>query len=209
MGKKEADFDGIKYYFDENRGARGRKGVTVYLVPCSKCGREIESLTYGHNHQYICSHCKVEKRKTSQLMEQELRILLTTPGERRYQKAIDAIEKQVKDAKSYQKAIRIARAGQELYGSVPEAMVAIELIRLGYKIVPQKKVASYRVDFYLPDVKTVIEVDGSLYHRKEYAGDREAILSLALGLDTRILHIPAEKIAKDIRKLKDCIDKLP
>jgi very-short-patch-repair endonuclease len=63
------------------------------------------------------------------------------------------------------------------------------------------------VDFYLPDQKIVVEVDGSLYHQKP-RDNREATIQLSLGLDARIVHIPAELIAKDIHKLGRCL-KLP
>lgn len=92
-----------------------------------------------------------------------------------------------------------------MYGSIPEAMVAIELLRLGYRIIPQQKVKKYKVDFAIPKEKIVIEVDGYVYHKDSYKGDREAIIQLALGLDWKIIHIPAELIAEDITKLKSAI----
>ena len=42
MGKREADADGIEYYYDSNVGARGRRGAIVYLIPCAKCGASIK-----------------------------------------------------------------------------------------------------------------------------------------------------------------------
>ena len=85
-------------------------------------------------------------------------------------------------------------------------MVAIELLKLGYSIIPQQKVTKYKVDFAIPKQKIVIEVDGSLYHKERYGGGREATIQLALGMDWRIIHIPAELIAEDIQKLKTIID---
>ena len=52
----------------------------------------------------------------------------------------------------------------------------------------------------------MIEVDGALFHQKPSKDDREAKIQLSLGVQWRILHIPAELIAKDIKKLKACID---
>lgn len=209
MGKREADADGIKYYYDPEVGARGCKGATIYLVPCSKCGGEIRSLTYGRNHEYVCDKCRAGVRKQNETLERELLIELTTDGERRFAKAVQEIKKQVKDFQSYRRVIGIARKAQDKYGSVPEAMVAIELLKLGYKIIPQQQIGKYKVDFYLPNVKTVVEVDGRIYHQGRDDNEREATIMLSLGLDTRIVHIPAERIAKDISKLKQCLDELP
>lgn len=209
MGKKEADADGIKYYYDSEVGARGRKGATVYLVPCSRCGEEIKSLTYGRSHEYICDKCRLGVKKQNKELERELLIELTTEGERRFTKAVQEIKKQVKDFQSYHRVITIARKAQDKYGSVPEAMVAIELLKLGYKIIPQQRIGKYKVDFYLPNVKTVVEVDGKIFHQNRDDNDREAMIMLSLGLDTRIVHIPADRISKDINKLKECLNELP
>ena len=84
-------------------------------------------------------------------------------------------------------------------------MVAIELIRIGYSIIPQQKIKKYKVDFAIPKEKIVIEVDGSIYHKDVYKGYREAIIQLSLGLDWKIIHVPAEYISKDIQKLEQII----
>jgi very-short-patch-repair endonuclease len=81
-------------------------------------------------------------------------------------------------------------------------MLAIELVKNGYKIIPQQKVGKYHVDFALPNEKLIIEVDGSIYHtnrEKELA--REASINYAIGLDWRIVHLPAESISNDVRKV--------
>lgn len=85
-------------------------------------------------------------------------------------------------------------------------MVAIELVRLGHRVIPQQKIGKYRVDFLLKDVKMVIEVDGDLYHKDQFKGDREATIQFSLGMDWKIVHVPAELISKDIRKLKKIIE---
>lgn len=209
MGKREADADGIEYYYDPDVSARGRRGTIVYLVPCAKCGAPVKSLVYGRNRDYLCDNCRLGERKKFVALEQELKMELTTAGERRFAKAVQEIKKQVKNFESYRKPIELARAALEKYGSVPEAMVAIELLRLGYKIIPQQKIHRYNVDFYIPKDKLIIEVDGQIYHNGKDNTEREAVIMLTLGIDTRIVHIPAERIAKDIQKLKRCIDELP
>ena len=209
MGKREADIDGIKYYYDPEQNGRGSKGATVFLVPCSKCGAEIKRLSYGRNAVYVCDKCKVGEKAQHKAMEDELYLKVTTPGERRLFKAMANIQKQVKDFTPYMKPIARAKTAAEKFGSVPEAMVAIELLRLGHKVIPQQKIGKYRVDFYLPDIKTVLEVDGELYHKGIVDNEREATILLTLGLDTRIIHLPAELISKDIRKLKKVLEKMP
>ena len=78
-----------------------------------------------------------------------------------------------------------------------------ELIKT--KIQEKDKIASGNL---LASISTKIEVDGSVYHKDSYKGDREAIIQLALGLDWKIIHIPAEYIAKDIQKVEQIIKEL-
>ena len=80
------------------------------------------------------------------------------------------------------------------------------LLKLGYNIIPQQKIGRYKVDFAIPDQKLVIEVDGELYHGCEGEGKREATIQISLGFAWKIIHVPAEWIEKDIRKLKKVIE---
>lgn len=204
MGTREADHDGIKYYFDKTIGARGRMGALVYIVKCSQCGAEMKSLTYGPNKKYVCPDCQYKRKVKHREVEADLLDCLTTKSDRRFAKAVEEMRKQTKNFEQYSKAIRLAQTAAERYGSVPEAMVAIELLQLGYRVIPQQKIGKYHVDFYLPDEKIVVEVDGSIYHQKQ-RDNREATIQLSLGMDARIIHLPAELIAKDIHKLARCL----
>lgn len=213
LGKTLADLDGIAHYEEILTDAFGYcRHRTVYIIPCSQCGEPVKRHSYGRKMKYICDRCKYGNKEAKELITKAWFDEIETKEERRFNKALDRIQKQVKDFGKYERAIEIARTAHKKYGSVPEAMVAVELIRLGYSIIPQQKVGKYRVDFYIPKEKIVIEVDGALYHRDKFGGNREAEINLMLGLDTRIIHIPAELIEKKIWKLKDCIDlgmKLP
>lgn len=201
MTPEEAAKDGV-IFEPFSKGGRGS-----YLIPCEECGVEkIRRTQYSRKRRYVCDYCKgliKRKEKISKLKELED---IETKAEKRFKNAVGNIEKQVKDFSKYSKPIEIAKTRAELYASIPEAMVAIELLKLGYKIIPQQKIGKYKVDFAIPKQKLVIEVDGSIYHRDVYKGDREAMIQLSLGLDWKIIHIPAEGIAKDVTKLKKAID---
>lgn len=96
----------------------------------------------------------------------------------------------------------VCRKATFKYGSVPEAMFAIELVRNGYRIIPQQKVGNYHVDFALPNEKLLLEVDGSIYHANTQRElEREASINYKIGLEWRFIHIPAESISKDVRKV--------
>ena len=82
----------------------------------------------------------------------------------------------------------------------------INLAALEYKIIPQQQIKRFRVDFAIPKEKLIIEVDGAVYHKNIYSNSREAEIQYKLGMDWKIIHIPAEMIENDITKVKDIID---
>ena len=182
-------------------------GRPYYLIPCEICGRKISRTQFSLKRTYVCDYCKgLIKKKQRAAIPKELENV-ETRREKQFRHAVEKIEKQVDDFEKYKKSIEIAKTRAENYGSIPEAMVAIELLKLGFKIIPQQKIKNYKVDFAIPKEKIVIEVDGSIYHKDIYKGDREATIQLSLGLDWKIIHIPAEYIEKNITKLKSVIAK--
>jgi very-short-patch-repair endonuclease len=196
--------DGIK---SERGPGRGRKdGVINYLIPCSECGTIIKRQIYNGDKVYLCPICKRNETRKKKAYEDKF-INVETKWEKRFNSAIESISRQVRNFDDYEDAIRLARTRLNDYDSIPEAMVAIELVRLGHSVIPQQKIGRYKVDFALKDIKTIIEVDGEVYHKNIYKTDREAVIQLSLGMDWKIIHIPASLISKDIQKLEKIISK--
>ena len=174
-------------------------------VPCSVCGEFITTTQRGRREYRVCEECK-KKIRAMKPIPKEVKAEQKDKFERRFDRAVEKIKKQVGNFEEYKRAIELAETRMYQYGSSPEAMVAIELLRLKYRVIPQQKIDRYTVDFALPDEKLIIEIDGSLYHAKNKTPDREARIQFAIGFDWKIIHIPAELIEKDIRKLQKCID---
>ena len=197
MSRADAIRDGIEI-------ATGPCGQ-YYKIPCAQCGKTYGSHQYTGNRIYLCPICReINKKKRAARVEQLALSIpdVETKEEKRYRKAVEEIEKQVGSLNGYEKAVEVCRKATFKYGSIPEAMLAIELIKNGFRIIPQQKVGKYHVDFALPNEKLVIEVDGSIYHantQKEL--EREACINYKLGFDWRFIHFPAESISRDVRKV--------
>ena len=204
MNVTVAEEDGIEYYYDKDFRGRGRVGNTVFIVPCSICGKKLKRMSYTRDFDYKCAYCVAKIKRKKKAYEEYMSV--ETKTEKRFNEAVKRIKSQVKNFKSYEKAIEIARTKEHKYGSVPEAMVAIELIHLKYKIIPQQQIKRFRVDFAIPKEKLIIEVDGAVYHKNIYSNSRDAEIQYKLGMDWKIIHIPAEMIENDITKVKDIID---
>lgn len=197
MSKADAIRDGIEII----DGRLGR----YYKISCAQCGHTYASRQYTGNRVYLCPTCREINRKKLKAHVEQLSLSIPdaeTKEEKRYRKAVEEIEKQAGSLKGYEKAVEVCRKATFKYGSTPEAMLAIELVRNGYRVIPQQKIGRYRVDFALPNEKLIVEVDGSIYHtnsQKEL--EREASINYKIGLDWRFIHIPAESISKDVRKV--------
>lgn len=201
-----ADADGIKYHKTEKGTQRQVYGYT-FEIPCEVCGKIYEQRVYKSDDRHVCQDCRKMDKKQDGMVKQAILDKLYTTGQQRFFKAQELYRQQAKDKKNVDRAIAVAKKACEKFGSVPEAMVGIELIRLGYRVIPQCKIGQYRVDFAIPDEKLIIEVDGSLYHSdKTKSLQRDAAIEYVVGFDWAIAHIPAELIQKDITKLKACID---
>lgn len=193
MSLKIAEEDGIEII-------PGKRGY-IYKVPCEICGRRVTRTQYSRKRTYICDYCKgvINKKKKAEIPESTSE----TKNETRFRKAVENIKKATKNKFSqYEKAIAAASTRMYKYGSIPEAMVAIELLKNKYRIIPQQRLGKCRVDFVLPDEKIVLEVDGKTYHHDiEKERERDYELYKHLGLGWLVIHIPAEYISENITKL--------
>jgi len=193
MGRLEAEANNIPFWYEH--------GHITYKVPCERCGKEIITKVYNQNKNYTCNYCRnvINKKKKALDTLDDVR----TPREVRFDNAVEMIKKQVNDFEKYERPVEIARTRAEKYDSVTEAMVAIELIKLKFKIIPQQKVGRYHVDFALPTQKLIVEVDGTPYHAdKEKDLMREAAIQHRLGYDWKFVRVPDEVVRSNIKLLR-------
>lgn len=198
MSHHEAIEDGIKIMHDIF-------GRYTYEIPCEICGKKIIRTQYSRKRTYICDYCKgmIREKKKYSILE------TTTKHELRFKKAVEEIKKSVGDFETYQKSIEVAKTRSELYGSIPEAMAAIELLKNGFKIIPQQKIGKFKVDFAIPSIKVILEIDGKIYHKNtDKEAYRDYYIYTKLGMDWKIIHYPAERLYKEIKKLVPYIKSL-
>lgn len=176
----------------------------IYNIHCKCCNKIIKNKGYHSNIDYYCDYCKDKNNKKKKEFFDIGKISnVKTNADKRFDKAVEEIKKQVKDFDKYDRSIKIARERCEKYASVPEAMVAIQLLKIGYSIIPQQKIRNYKVDFLLRKQKWIIEVDGRIFH-SDYEKEklREAQILYSVGFDWKIIHIDADSVMEDISKLQ-------
>lgn len=193
-------FDAIKH----NIKVRQEGRQYFYNVKCCKCDYYFERLGFNEKnmHQYICKRCKAPIVVNNETLHDK--------KEKKFKDAVKRIEKVTKINSSYQKAIDLIYKNlhrKSWFQSTEEIMVAIELLRHNIKTIHQQKIDRYKIDFVLPDLKIILEVDGEIYHNDiTKQGIRDGTIILRLGLDWKVLRVPTKKINKNITKLKKLID---
>lgn len=155
---------------------------------CVICGNEFES---GKLEVYSCEKCQERKRFVKKLeMVDKARKLL----ERRKGK-MKAYKPKLDMSKYAEKVKERVINGIDNFSSVPEATVAIQMERIKLKYETQKDIAGKKVDFIIPEIKIILEIDGELYHAdvdKAFLRDRQ--IMAAIGEEWEIVHINADEV---------------
>ena len=196
------------YFSDEELREHGVERINqfCYLIPCEKCGRKNRRTQFSLLRTYICEYCRKGIKIIKKTFEAEQNG--ETVYDRRFASAVKKIVKQYNDQKGYEKAISIAESRKMCYGSIPEAMVAIELVKQKFKIIPQQKIGKFIVDFVIPDLKIILEIDGKIFHKDSAVeGNRDAYLKNMIGLDWLILHVSTDYVLRDVKKVGQYIIK--
>lgn len=166
---------------------------------CLICGEEFES---GKTNIYRCDKCesKIRMAKKIEMVDKAQNLLEKRTGKMRSYKPKLDMSKYAKIVKQ-----RVAD-GIDNFGSIPETAAGIQMERIGLKYETQKEIAGRKVDFVIPEIKIILEIDGELYHtdeNKTFLRDRQ-IMS-AVGEKWEIVHIQAQQIPKYTWNLREAL----
>ena len=126
------------------------------------------------------------------------------------ERAIRSLEHQNLDIYDYEEAIKAvgeyARENLEKFDSSDEMIAAIVLIENELNITIGKRVGKYKVDFYIPALKAILEVDGDRHAGKHYYdNERDMELRRILGNEWEIVRIKTEYIEQQADLLVEAI----
>ena len=165
------------------------------------------SWSYQHETTYTCQSCKFllgmherEKRVSNNREPKEKKLEnaiqrithITAIG--KYKRAIKAVEAKLHDDKAFE--------------STEEIMTALELERCNISYRHQVQFGRYRADFVIPNMKVVLEVDGTIYHGQEKRTKenlRDNLIVLALGAEWEVIRITDDLINTNITRLVKAI----
>ena len=192
--------DAVRHNIPIRKDARG---YNWYYPPCEYCGTPVASWSYIPTAKYVCGECRkiLIERKLSETAEQK---------QKRLDTAIKRVAK-VADIKLYGRGIAWVQENldkKNWFQSTEEIMVAIELIRRGVIAHHQVSVFDYSVDFVLPEMKVVLEIDGAIYHgddKKHREALRDELITNKLGDGYELIRIRTDYINENITRLLPAI----
>lgn len=157
---------------------------------CSKCAKEVEAKEKEERELYI----KLKKREM-------------------FRKAVRILEKQDTKMYDYKDAIEVVKEHVEnhpdKFDSSYEVLAAIVLVHNRIYSKMQYKIGRYQVDFLLPELFVVLEIDGERHaHKKAYDTKRDIQLQQMLGDGWDIIRIKTDYLDKDAKKLPEAIRKV-
>ena len=176
---------------------------------CWYCGKEVE-LEYEPQRRVFCTECFEKFQKEH---EEKVQKYIKLKEEVMYDTALRNMEKAGLYMYEYQESARKMKKlmGEKtgVFRSSDELITAIVLDEYNYDFKINYRVDKYYVDFYIPELKVCLEVDGRLH---EYSVKKDSIRDIDirnyLGLDWEILRIPTKYIEKDPSKIPDILIKM-
>lgn len=191
-------------------------------VPCWECGkpattvrgfldvREFEHDPVTPFHRCYCDRCKaiVEENEKA---DRELYIKLRK--KEMFLKACNLLEDQGTKMYDYKEAIDVVyeflMENLDRFDSSYEVLAAIVLIHNRIYVKTQHKIGRYQVDFLLPDLMVVLEIDGERHkHKQVYDTKRDLDIKRMLGDGWDIIRIPTEHLDRNAKKLPEAIYKV-
>lgn len=151
---------------------------------------------------YACDECLKKVNILKQL----------TKVDKAREKISKATQKYLRREYSYQDerdnvALKMLKKGFD-YKSADEMCFAMQLEKEKIRYFPNYKIGNYSVDFLLPEMKRIIEIDGEIYHTDENRDFiRERSIMSMVGEEYEIIRIPASYVPNFIIKnLREIIE---
>lgn len=192
-------------------------------IKCWVCGKPATETrveyVYGSArfHQWpseFCrSYCAECRKKVDQKEKEDRDLYIQLKKREMFLKACNILEKQNTNMYKYKPAIDVVenhiKEHPDKFDSSYEVLAAIVLVHNRIYSKMQYKIGTYQVDFLLPELFVVLEIDGERHkHKKAYDTKRDIYLQQALGDGWDIIRIPTEHLDKNAKKLPEAIYKV-
>ena len=181
------------------------------FLTCWKCG-EMDTTDLGkiHGQRFFHRECREEfEAEKKDILERYVEMKVIVMHER----SLRILEKQDADMASYldESEAVLSKALEEpsKFASSHEMVAAMELLRNEIRFKPEHRIGSRRVDFYVPELKVVLEIDGHTHDYKKVQDSKRdiEILNILNEDDSgwEVIRIPTKRIEENVKKLLPAI----
>lgn len=195
-------------------------------IVCWECGKTIKEheqyelilheqweIQIEHGAPHLRQYCKKCHDKLKIQYEEENRLYIRLKKKRMFDKACFLLERQNVPMYEYKEAIEVVRDAVENkpdnFDSSYEIVAAIVLVQNRVYAKMQYKIGHYQVDFYLPEIGVVLEIDGDRHrYTKGRDRQRDKEIKQELGPGWDIIRIDTDYLDKKAVKLKEAIDRI-
>lgn len=170
----------------------------MYKYKCWECEKEVEEREQVQD-RYFCERCfEKHKEQHKKLVEEYTKL----KDDVMYDNALRLIEKSKTDVNQYREsAKRIKKAMDAQIGtfrSADEIVTAILLSENRLPFEPNKRIGKYITDFFIPDLKVCLEIDGHLHNYSTKKDcERDITIRNILGKDWEVVRIKTKYIEKN------------
>lgn len=179
-------------------------------IKCWSCGKILDGDCSDTLKRFYCPECKEEH---NQYIEQKRQEYVKIKKELMFENAMTSLEKQEFDFYMNRDVIEMVHEKimkePDKFDSAPEVIAAIILVQHGIKTKMQFKVDRYQVDFCLPELHIILEIDGDR-HKLHVGKDsvRDEVIKNILGDGWEIIRVPASLLNQDASQLVYAIHKI-
>lgn len=166
---------------------------------CLFCGTVLDET---RKDSYVCEECDYKIKLLKQITKLDSARIKIEKSVKKYLRKNCSYEKERDNV-----ARKIVKEKFQ-FGSSDETCFALQLEKEHIRYFPNYKIGKYRVDFFLPDMKRIIEIDGELFHTDEDRDFiRERSIMSSVGEEYEIVRIPASYVPNYIIKnLREIIE---
>lgn len=165
---------------------------------CWGCGKTTEVETKSMD-RYFCEECLERHREEhSKLIEEYTKL----KDEVMYENALRLIEKSKTDINQYIKYAKSIKKAMDshigTFRSADEITTAIMLSANELPFEPNKRIGQYITDFFIPDLKVCLEIDGHLHNYSTKKDcERDITIRNILGKEWEVVRIKTKFIEKN------------
>lgn len=168
---------------------------------CLFCGTLLEEYS---KDKYVCEECQTKMNLLKQIKKID-------SAKEKIEKATRKYLKITSDYSNERKImIENIIKNKYVFKSTEEICFAMQLEHENIKYYPNFKVGKYSVDFFLPTLRKIVEIDGEIYHtnsKKDEEMIRDRIINHVVGMDYDFVRIPADCIPNYIlRNIDELLD---